>query len=89
MLIRNGMYAQPFIAINVAGRWMAGEADGTKTDEQLCGAVQQIGKPNTDTFNEFTGRYDTPITENIDWRIVAAVAIMVLTGLYALSISRQ
>lgn len=41
------------------------------------------------TFTPFTGRYDTPITDNIDWRIAAAIAIITLTGIYALYLSRK
>lgn len=46
--------------------------------------------PSTEpTFTEYTGRYDTPITENLNWRIIAAAAILIITGLYALKLSRK
>ncbi len=91
MLISCPLYAEKFIAsINPAsGRWEAIAAESGQTDEQLCGQVQQTGKPTLDLFTPFTGRYDTPITENLDWRIVAAVALIALTGLYALYISQK
>lgn len=85
MLITCPLYAEKFIAsINPAsGRWEALEAEAGQTDEQLCGAVQQTGKPILDLFEEWIPNITTK-NESIDWRIAAAIAILVITGLYAL-----
>ena len=90
MLITCPLYAEKFIAsINPAsGRWDAVEAEAGKTDEQLCGPVQQTGKPIVDLFDEWVPNITTK-NENIDWRIAAAIAILILTGLYALYLKMQ
>jgi hypothetical protein len=91
-LISNQMYSQKFIATlagsNENAWWEAVEAEANKTDEEICGTLPPPPQPES-TFTEFTGRYDTPITENLNWRIVAAVAILIITGLYALKLSRE
>lgn len=66
----------------------ATEEDWNRCWQNINNALPPPPQPES-TFTEFTGRYDTPITENLNWRIVAAVAILIITGLYALKLSRE
>lgn len=74
--------------------WKATQIGEREAANTYCGLTTPNGKiPVTTPAEEATiqttfeaaGQNSTPITENIDWRIALAIALIVITGIYALT----